>query len=163
MPKLTFDARPGIRYQRNVAGILRNPAGEILICERVDTPGAWQFPQGGIDPGETPEQALRRELEEEISVTTGYVIVKHDGPYRYIYDEGFSKKGFQGKEQDYFLLEFTGNPTAINLETSHPEFRQCRWIRPEEFQMEWLPRMKRDVYRAVFEDFFAIALPAARN
>src|SRR5580765_1691604 len=114
MPKLTFDAQPGIKYQRNVAGILRNSAGEILICERKDTPNAWQFPQGGIDAGETLEQALRRELEEEISISGGYTIVKHDGPYRYIYGEGFSKKGFQGKEQDYFLLEFTGNRTAIN-------------------------------------------------
>jgi len=158
MPKLTFDARPGIRYQRNVAGILQNSRGEILVCERVDTPNAWQFPQGGIDSGETPEEALRRELEEEISVTSDYEIVKHEGPYRYVYAEGFSKKGYQGKEQDYFLLNYTGDPKAIDLETKHPEFRRARWIQPAEFRLEWLPRMKREVYQAVFDDFFGVHL-----
>ena len=49
-------------YRENVAAILRNRRGEILVCERLDHAGAWQFPQGGIDAGETPEQALVREV-----------------------------------------------------------------------------------------------------
>jgi putative (di)nucleoside polyphosphate hydrolase len=158
MPTTAFAAQPGIRYHPNVAAILRNPEGKILVCERIDAPGAWQFPQGGIDPGETAEEALRREVWEEISVPDGYTIAARRGPYRYEYPEGASKRGFQGKEQEYFLLEYTGDPAAIDLVTAHPEFRGCRWIAPREFQLSWLPKMKKAVYAAVFEDFFGVKL-----
>ena len=112
-----FEAQPGARYHPNVAAILRNARGEILVCERIDTPGAWQFPQGGIDSGETAEEALRREVWEEISVRVGYTVVARRGPYRYLYGEGIAKRGYDGKEQEYFLLEFTGDPEAIDLKT----------------------------------------------
>ena len=158
MPNTAFAAQPGLRYHPNVAAILRNPEGKILVCERIDAAGAWQFPQGGIDPGETPEEALRREVWEEISVRDGYTISARRGPYRYEYPNGASKRGFQGKEQEYFLLEFTGDPAAIDLETKHPEFRQCRWIAPHEFQLSWLPKMKKAVYAAVLQDFFGVKI-----
>jgi putative (di)nucleoside polyphosphate hydrolase len=158
MPTTAFAAQPGIRYHPNVAAILRNPEGKILVCERIDAAGAWQFPQGGVDPGETAEEALRREVWEEISVRDGYTISARRGPYRYEYPNGGSKRGFQGKEQEYFLLEYTGDPAAINLETAHPEFRSCRWIAPQEFQLSWLPNMKKAVYAAVLEDFFGVKI-----
>ena len=50
------------RYRPNVAAIIRRPDGRVLLGERSDFPGSWQFPQGGIDPGEAPEQAVRREV-----------------------------------------------------------------------------------------------------
>jgi putative (di)nucleoside polyphosphate hydrolase len=56
------------RYRSNVAAILRQDTGEILIGKRTDQVNCWQFPQGGVKPGETLEDALRRELEEEISL-----------------------------------------------------------------------------------------------
>jgi putative (di)nucleoside polyphosphate hydrolase len=158
MPKNRFDPEPGLKYHPNVAAILRNPAGEILICERVDPPGAWQFPQGGIDAGETSEEALRREVWEEISIQDGYTIVDRKGPYRYLYPGGAKKRGFHGKEQEYFLLDFSGDPASINLETEHPEFRAYRWIQPQDFRLEWLPAMKKEVYQAVFRDFFHVNL-----
>src|SRR5689334_381169 len=56
------------KYRPNVAGILRNRDGKILICERIHVRNAWQFPQGGVDEGETLEEALVRELWEEIGL-----------------------------------------------------------------------------------------------
>ncbi len=79
MPKKSD--QPDIRYRLNVAAILRNGAGKILLGERVDRSGAWQFPQGGVDDGETLSQALARELREEISVgPSAYQIVSSRGP-----------------------------------------------------------------------------------
>ena len=148
-----------LKYRANVAGILRNSRGKILICERLDARNGWQFPQGGVDPGETPEQALARELWEEISVEAAdFQIVEHHGPYRYLFGEGRTKKGHHGKEQIYFLCDFLGRENGIDVRTKHPEFQAYRWIYPLEFQLSWLPEMKREVYRAVFADFFRVEI-----
>lgn len=120
--------------------------------------GAWQFPQGGVDPGETPGQALVRELWEEISVDPGDVriIRKQDG-YRYLFSGG-KKRGHDGKDQTYFLCDFLGDDSKINVQTEHPEFRAWKWIAPSEFRREWLPEMKLEVYSSVFQDFFGIRI-----
>ena len=57
-----------VRYRPNVAALIVNPVGNLLICERWTIPGAWQFPQGGVDSGESLEQALYREVREEVLV-----------------------------------------------------------------------------------------------
>jgi len=148
-----------MKYQPNVAAILRNPAGQILIAERVSVSGAWQFPQGGIDPGETAEVAIQRELWEEIGVLPqDYQMGTKKGPYYYLFPEGVIKRGHQGKEQWYFLAEFHGPDERINVATAHPEFRAWRWIAPAEFSIAWLPEMKREVYREVFRDFFGVEI-----
>ncbi len=148
-----------MKYRPNVAAILRNDRGEILICERIDADGSWQFPQGGVDAGETPERSLARELREEISVRPkDFRVVERRGPYRYLFPEGRMKKGFRGQEQLYFLVDFIGPESRIDLATKHPEFKSFRWIQPAEFQIAWLPPMRREVYRAVFRDFFDVPL-----
>ena len=86
-----------LKYQENVAAILRNARGEILICERVSVKGAWQFPQGGVDEGETLEQAMVREVWEEIGVKAwDFTLVERRGPYRYVFGKGRTKRGFHG-------------------------------------------------------------------
>ncbi len=145
------------KYRENVAAILRNARGEILICERLGMRGAWQFPQGGIDDGETPEQALVREVWEEIGVKAkDFTIVERRGPYRYLYGKDRIKRGFHGKVQCYFLCDFTGSDERIKVETEHPEFQDFRWIRPAQFDLGWLPEMKQAVYAAVLADFFGV-------
>jgi putative (di)nucleoside polyphosphate hydrolase len=148
-----------MKYRSNVAGILRNSAGDILVCERLGVPGAWQFPQGGIDAGETPEEALVRELWEEIGLPAEHFgIVERRGPYRYDYGNGRIKKGYHGKEQLYFLCDFRGDDRDIRVETENPEFQAFRWIAPRDFRLRWLPEMKRAVYQAVFADFFGVEI-----
>jgi len=148
-----------IRYRPNVAAIVRNRDGRILVAERWGVDDAWQFPQGGVDPGETHEQGLIRELEEELSLGIGdYVIREKKGPYRYLLGRGRTKKGFHGQEQHYFLVDLQAPETGIDVLTPHPEFQNYQWIRPEEFDLRWLPEMKRAVYCAVLRDFFGVEL-----
>ncbi len=146
------------KLQQNVAAILRNSEGEILICERINPRGAWQFPQGGVDEGETVEEAITRELWEEIGIgADDFRIVKKLGGYQYLFPNG-KKRGHDGKDQTYFLCDFLAGDSAIDVETDHPEFRAWKWIHPEDFKRDWLPTMKIDVYSRVFRDFFGLEI-----
>ena len=147
-------------YRPNVAAILCRPDGQILVAERARFKGAWQFPQGGVDDGESAEQALFREVEEEIGVCRDLIsIVKQRGGYRYAFPKGRLKYGiYGGQEQMYFQCLFSGNDSDIDLNTHNREFGKWKWILPHEFEMRWVPRFKQRVYRAVFRDFFELDL-----
>ncbi len=149
-----------ILYRPNVAAILRRPSGQILIAERLNVQGAWQFPQGGVDEGESFDVALYRELEEEIGVTPDLVnVIQQRGGYRYAFPKGRLKYGlYGGQEQTYFLCNYLGTDKDIRLDLHHQEFRQVKWIEPKEFQLSWVPKFKKSVYVAVFRDFFGIEL-----
>ena len=153
-----------VRYRANVAALMVNPAGGLLICERANIPGAWQFPQGGVDPGESPEQALFREVREEIGLLPKhYEIIDRREGYRYLYPQGargkkLRKHGSHGQEQTYFLCRLKADAPQVNVDQKPREFRAYRWIPPQEFDLDWLPEFKRDVYREVMRDFFRVAL-----
>ena len=96
-------------------------AGRILVCERLGVPDAWQFPQGGID-GERDAGAgagagtlggNRRRRRKT------FTIVSRRGPFRYLYGNGRIKRGFHGKEQIYFLCDYSGADDDIEVETGH--------------------------------------------
>jgi len=150
-------------YRPAVAAILQDRSGRILICERADRPGAWQFPQGGIEAGEEPVEALVREVREEISLPRhAYSIGEMRGPYRYRFPAGITKKGFRGQAHYYFLLRLRGPKSQLNVAGANAEFRSMHWVRPDEFNLAWLPSMKRPTYRRVLEDFFG-ATPKNRT
>jgi putative (di)nucleoside polyphosphate hydrolase len=148
---------PSLRFRPNVGAIIKRSDGKILIGERSNVFGAWQFPQGGVKKSETALQALSRELQEEVSLKPShYRVIESNGPYRYRFPPGRTKEGFDGQEQTYFLLELTVPDSNIEIWTEEPELSRIRWIKPSEFQLGWVPRFKQDVYRQVFADFFGI-------
>ena len=137
--------------------------GRILVCERLETPGAWQFPQGGVDPGETPEHALPREIREEIGLSPeDYEIEDSRSGYRYDYPPEVMagkpayKAHFVGQEQTYFLCRVKAGAPPVNLMQEPREFSQARWISPSDFQLSWLPDFKKETYRCVLRDFFKV-------
>ncbi len=155
---------PVVRYRPNVAALMVNAHGCLLICERAGLPGAWQFPQGGVDAGETVEEALFREVREEVGLEPGhYEVVGRREGYRYLYPQDVRsrkvrKHGSHGQEQTYFLCRLRPEAPQVNVNQRPREFRAYRWILPEEFDLDWLPPFKRDVYREVMRDFFRINL-----
>lgn len=149
----------GKKYRPNVAAILQASTGRVLIGQRSDYPSSWQFPQGGIDRGETADEAVKRELAEETGVMPGtYRIRTQRGSYRYDFPGGPDRRGFDGQEQTYFLcvLEEPGEPMP-DLASTCGEFVSLRWVRPDKFPINSASPMKRDVYRAVLRDFFGVA------
>ncbi|PWU10138.1 MAG: NUDIX domain-containing protein [Verrucomicrobia bacterium] len=148
-----------LTYRPNVALILENTEGQILIGERRDVAEAWQFPQGGVEDGESFEQALYREVKEEILLTPeSYRILESKGPYRYQFPKGFEKYRALGQEQHYFRALLLGEKSLLKMEDTSCEFRALRWIAPNAFRISWLPLMKQPVYQKVFQDFFQLTL-----
>lgn len=158
-----------VRYRPNVAALIVNADGNLLICERTNVPGAWQFPQGGVDDGESMEEALYREVREEVGLgKNDYEILKRRDGYRYLYPpevrvKKIRKHGNHGQEQTYFLCKLMPTAPPINVNQVPQEFDGYRWIEPEEFDLDWLPSFKREVYRAVMEDFFGVRLTATSH
>jgi putative (di)nucleoside polyphosphate hydrolase len=150
------------RYRLNVGAIVKRPDGKILIGERSNVPGAWQFPQGGVKKSEAAQEALSRELQEEAFLApSDYRVIDSKGPYHYLFPPGRTKEGFDGQEQTYFLIELTRADSNIATDTEEPEFVEFRWIEPSEFQIDWVPEFKQGVYRQVFSDFFGIIFPSS--
>lgn len=149
-----------------MAAIIENEKGMIWIGERIRTKGCWQFPQGGVDPGEGKKEACYREVREETGILKKdlEVLEKRKG-YRYEFSGGRTKWGvYRGQEQTYFVMRYSGNESKINIKTPKPEFRDWKWIRPEDFDLNWLPSFKRKVYAQVWRDFFGIELiPSKKN
>jgi len=104
------------------------------MAERIDYDDVWQFPQGGIEAGESPEDALWRELGEELGLANPRQtcsIVGRSKPTRYDYpvDAPWEHaKRWRGQEQVMFLLEFTGDDRDFDLDAFYePEFKSVRW------------------------------------
>jgi putative (di)nucleoside polyphosphate hydrolase len=153
-----------LSFRPNVAALVTNRDGLLLICERWSVRGAWQFPQGGVDPGEDLEEALHREVKEEIGLQPrDYKVIERKGGYRYLYPpevrwRKLRKHGNHGQEQTYFLCRIENGAPEIDVDQDKPEFRDHRWIRPEEFQLGWLPKFKHKVYQQVMRDFFSVEI-----
>jgi len=149
-----------VLYRPNVAAIIERSTGEIFIAERIGVKGAWQFPQGGVDSGEDLEAAFYREIEEEIGVRAELIeVIETRTGYRYAFPKGRLKYGiYGGQEQTYYRCRFLGKDEDIRLDAHHQEFSRWRWIHPAMFQLAWVPKFKREVYRQIFHDFYQMDL-----
>ena len=146
----------GKSYRPNVAAIIQRTDGCVLLGQRSDYPESWQFPQGGIDEGETPEDAIRREVMEEVGLpSAAYDLGPKRGPYCYDFPAGPDRRGFHGQEQWYFLCTLHGGAApGMDLTQTCGEFAALRWVKIGEFPLPSVPPMKREVYREVLADFF---------
>jgi len=138
--------------------MLLNRAGEVFVGRRIDMPvlPAWQMPQGGVDPGETPFQAALRELREEIGTNKAEFLAESQGWLKYDLSFELSRGvwggRYRGQPQKWFAMRFTGNDSDINLATEHPEFDAWKWISPERLPDVIVP-FKRQLYIDILGEF----------
>lgn len=144
-------------FRPNVGIILCNAQNKVFWGKRIRE-HAWQFPQGGIDHGESPEVAMYRELMEEVGLRPEHVEIlgrtrdwlRYEVPSNWIKREW--RGSYRGQKQIWFLLRLVGQDSDVSLRaTSHPEFDAWRW---SEY---WVPledvvEFKRDVYKMALNE-----------
>lgn len=129
--------------------------GKVLLCERLDTPGAWQFPQGGAEPGEDTETTARRELREETSIISVKTEAVIDTPLRYDFPPEVKKKSkwqYAGQDMRWVLFRFCGDEKEINLATENPEFSRYAWEDIDE-AVKRIVDFKKNVYTEAVKIF----------
>ncbi|ETS32421.1 MULTISPECIES: RNA pyrophosphohydrolase [Photorhabdus] len=155
-------------YRPNVGIVICNRQGQVLWARRYGQ-HSWQFPQGGINPGESPEQAMYRELYEEVGLGRKDVRVlastrnwlRYKLPKRLVRWD--TRPVCIGQKQRWFLLQLLCNEEDINVQHSNtPEFDGWRWV------SYWYPvrqvvSFKRDVYRRVMKEFASVVMPMQEN
>jgi len=143
-------------YRPNVGIVLANEQGQVLWAKRVGQ-DAWQFPQGGIRSNESPEDALYRELDEEIGLDASHVQIvgatrgwlRYKLPRRLLRDNNSS---FIGQKQKWFLLKMLAEDDLVKFDHSQsPEFDLWQWV------SYWYPlgqvvSFKQDVYRRAMKE-----------
>jgi putative (di)nucleoside polyphosphate hydrolase len=117
-------------YRENVAAVIINKDKKILMCEHVWIKGSWQMPQGGVEFNETEEEAILRELEEEIGTNKLIILDKMDKKLKYEFPYYLKAKyDFSGQIQRYFLVYFYGDDREIRFDNQpKPEFRSFEWV-----------------------------------
>ena len=144
-------------YRPNVGIVILHKHNQVLWAKRVDE-DAWQFPQGGINEGENIEEAMYRELMEEVGLGPDHVKIlgktkdwlRYEVPKQWVRRDGASR--YKGQKQIWFLLKFFGNDSDVLLTNSDkPEFDSWRW---DDF---WSPLkqvidFKREVYEKALNE-----------
>jgi len=149
-------------YRPNVGIVLLNSRNEVFWGKRVGQ-HSWQFPQGGIQHGESPEQAMYRELHEEVGLLPEHVQIigrtrdwlRYDVPEEYLRRQHATRvhrAAYRGQKQIWFLIRLIGLDTDIQLRaTEHPEFDAWRWV-PFWIQLDAVIGFKREVYQLALSE-----------
>lgn len=150
-------------YRPNVGACIFNKDGLVWLGRRVRSSGPrnWQFPQGGVDPGEDLLDAARRELREETGIRSVSLLARAEGWITYDFPPGSTgskvAQGWRGQTQAWFAFRFEGDESEIDLEAhKHVEFDAWRWARLEE-AVDLVVPFKREAYGKVVAAFARLA------
>lgn len=152
------DPRSLLPYRPNVGILLLNTYNLVWVGERSDIPGAWQMPQGGIDKGETIEQAFYREAHEEVGLTRDklHILRVCRKPWRYDFPASSMNRRlnneYRGQEQYWVAGRLVGVDADINIDMPNPEFIGWKWMTSEQMLDRIVP-FKRKTYERVIREF----------
>ena len=148
-------------YRLNVGLIIVNNYGKVLICKRKNS-NQWQFPQGGIDEGESPMEAAKREIFEEVGIKPSKIKVlgkikdwvKYEIP-KELAKKSFKNKGIVGQKQKWFIFKIKSEACISFVNDPDNEFDDFAWV------SYWRPialivSFKKEVYRNVLAELLPI-------
>jgi putative (di)nucleoside polyphosphate hydrolase len=121
-----------------------NSRGELFLGQRRGEPTTWQFPQGGVEAEHTLEENVLRELEEELGAARRFFTVvqrlKATHTYDFVVPRVYGSATYRGQTQTFFLVEFQGDDSLINLATPEPEFMGWGWYSPAAVRVKAEPK-----------------------
>lgn len=151
--------KPDYLYRSGVGIMIIDQQKRIFVGKRIDNHSdAWQMPQGGLDAGETEDEALLREMKEETGISSHEVKILSQSSKHYYYNLPYKlqKKFWGGKylgqKQRWYLIEFCGDEKNIDVATEDPEFSEWKWISKENL-LGAIVAFKRDLYEEVMKEF----------
>lgn len=143
-------------YRKNVGMVVFNSRGEVLVGERLNFLGSWQFPQGGIDDDEDPIKAAMRELYEEVGIDSGKIVTEYPDWIPYDFPENLPLnrhlQKYRGQLQKWFLIYWDGEADQYHLDIHEREFGTVRFI-PIENTLNTVVPFKKDVYYKIINYF----------
>ncbi len=141
-------------FRNGVIAVVTRPDGKILVGNRYGIKNAWQLPQGGIDQGEEPKQAVMRELLEEIGSNQFEVINHLKEPIRYTFPKSITSKiskKYCGQSMYWFILK-TEEPESLDLKkATDKEFDKLSWFTPNEILTQVIS-WRLDFYKQGFKE-----------
>jgi putative (di)nucleoside polyphosphate hydrolase len=141
-------------FRAGAGAVILDKRGKVLGLERKDIPGAWQLPQGGLDEGESPLEAAKREVREETGIKAKDLELLSAASQLLAYElphEARTKKTGRGQVHYWFLFQFIGQDEAITL-GDKKEFRAWKWMSMSKLTSK-VVSFKQPIYRALFEEF----------
>ena len=145
-------------YRLGVGLVILSSEKKIFTGRRLDNTSAWQMPQGGIDNREIPIETAYREMFEETGIEKDKVSLIGTTKRWYRYDlpseiqSRFWNGQYRGQSQKWFLFDFKGEDTDINISTETPEFCEWRWSSIDDLVAKIVP-FKMELYKKVLEEF----------
>ena len=145
-------------YRLGVGLVIFQSDKKIFTGRRLDNTSAWQMPQGGMDENEVPLETAYREMFEETGISKDKVSLVGITKKWYRYDlpseiqSRFWGGKYRGQSQKWFLFEFIGEDTDINISTKIPEFCEWRWSSIDDLIEKIVP-FKMELYKKVLEEF----------
>ncbi len=149
-------------YRLGTGIVVFNVGGKVLMGERRDFPGSWQFPQGGLDAGEEPWAGAQRELYEGVGIKADKIEFLAESTDWLSYDFPPDIKGHPvyrhiGQKQKWFAVRFLGTEADIKLDAHHaPEFARTEWKDLRDAP-DLIVAFKKDLYRQLVQEFSIFA------
>ncbi len=144
-------------FRASVGAVIINGEGKVLAFDRRDIPGAWQLPQGGIEVGEEPIDAIKREVLEETGIKQDDLALIRKHPAYLTYElphEYRSEKTGRGQTQQWFLFRYSADESQIQL-SENGEFIAWGWM-PFQELIKKAVSFRKEVYRQIAAEFSEI-------
>ena len=143
-------------YRKNVAGFIFNNQNQVLIVNRAGDDDSWGLLQGGVDSGESDDDAILREMKEEVNINNVDILGKFKNIYKYKWSKEHKKReitGYKGQRQTLYILKFKGENSEIKL--SPWELKDWKWVEIDKLISE-SDEMRKEAYRIFLEKFRSV-------
>ncbi len=140
-------------YRKNVVGFIFNNKNQVLLVNKAGESDYWGLPQGGVDNGESNNNAILREVKEETNISSVDILGKFENIYKYKWTRNCANTGYKGQKQTLYILKFNGKDSEIKL--SPWELKDWKWVEIDKLISE-SNEIRKEAYEIFLEKFYSV-------